>query len=99
MELEGREFEASLLHHAHGKGIELGIPTLVHSGEIKMRGRSGRQRIDSTSLNRRLDEISKSKKDRVHFRLVMTPNGRPLFEFHSQREFLIAYRDAIQGKD
>ena len=94
--IEGKESEASLLEHARTCGVTEGLPVFKHFEEVRVRNGSRGSRLDRVLLNRNLAFASTSN-DRIHTRALMTPVGKPLLEFTSRQEFLIAYRDAFKG--
>lgn len=97
IDLDGKESEASLLAHAKACGVTTGIPSFRHFEEIRVKDSWQTWRADRILFNRRLPPKLSATNDRLHTRTVMTPFGKPLLEFASRQEFLIAYRDAFKG--
>ncbi|KIJ50821.1 hypothetical protein M422DRAFT_244768 [Sphaerobolus stellatus SS14] len=89
--LQGREDEGSILKHIHKSGILIGVPKCHHYEEL-----SDSSGVDSIFQNRQLlsPPTDYSVRDRIHTQIVFTPTGKPLSQFSSRKELLLAFCDA-----
>ena len=91
--------EGSLIAHANNKGVVCGLVRIHHEARILVPGRSE----DTVVKNRRIrsgaytDDMN-FVQDRVHTRIVMHTYGKPIWEFSSRQELMLAFHDAVNGK-
>jgi hypothetical protein len=96
-DLEGKESEASLVAHARRQGVSKGISNIRHAKDVRVKGSAGHIGIDTILNNRQDHSGNRSKVERVHTRLIISPYGKPLHRFSDRKELLLAYHDAVQG--